>query len=265
MSLSQFDTVNTIVNNFYNREDQIKQKVADGSNEEEISHFCKNLNTTVLEENKQLWSCFQSFLKNLETLDGWKYKHEFMLAYNNHKDKCQFYQSENGWTYEQSFVTDFIVHVMNITTPSRDFNTEYLNVLHNISYILDVKYKRGQVSNTENWVKDLWEHFTYIINSNDRDTILNLWRHGDAFRFTLDKHSERNQYYSATDGWSYEYSFMATLYLKIFHQLDTVANTEKSVVTSSSDNTTESVADDSTLHLMLNTGTKNTVVLNPKK
>ena len=277
MEINHCTQINTILQTIFNREKEIQNKIDEKLHEDDMVIFYKNLNDIVKVEQTTLYTSLEYLMQYVDMdtntnentsvvanttadmFNAWEYKYEFMLAYNNHKDEKQFYSTE--FTRATSFVMDFCNHVLNITTLARDFNKEHLKVLQSISYILDVKYMRGQVSHTENWVKDLWEHFTYIINSNEQDCILDLWQHGNAFRFTLAKHTNRNQFYSANNRWSYEYSFMATLYLKIYHNTESIADTK--IVESSSEEVSTEEVSTSEPHLMLNLGQADKIIVKP--
>ena len=269
MEINHCTQINTILQTIFNREKEIQNKIDEKLHEDDMVIFYKNLNDIVKVEQTTLYTSLEYLMQYVGTnentsvgvdmFNAWEYKYEFMLAYNNHKDEKQFYSTE--FTRATSFVMDFCNHVLNINTLARDFNKEHLTVLRSISYILDVKYMRGQVSHTENWVKDLWEHFTYIINSNEQDCILDLWQHGNAFRFTLAKHNNRNQFYLANDRWSYEYSFMATLYLKIYHNTESIADTK--IVESSSEEVSTEEVSTSEPHLMLNLGQADKIIVKP--
>ena len=209
--------INTIINNFYNREHMLNTKIEDKCSEDELAQLLQKFNEELVDEEKQLWTCFQYIIEHLDSINDWHYETEFILAYDNHKLNNQFYSQEQGFSYEKSFIVDFINHVMNFTTPSRDIKVEDLTILREINYILDVKYKRGLISNTMVWETDLWKLFSYIISSSERDTILDLWKHKKAFVNTLNLHTDMNQLYSAKDGWSYESSFLATLFVNIYN------------------------------------------------
>ena len=277
MEINHYTQINTILQTIYTREKEVQNKINEKLHEDDMVIFYASLNDIVKEEQKTLYTSLEYLMQYVgvdtgvnantgadtgaDMFNDWEYKYEYMLAYNNHKDEKQFYSTD--FTRATSFVMDFCNHVLNITTLARDFNKEHLTVLQSISYILDVKYMRGQVSHTENWVKDLWEHFTYIINSKEQDSILDLWQHGNAFRFTLGKHNNRNQFYSANDRWSYEYSFMATLYLKIYHNTESLADTKIIETSSEEVSTASEEVSTSEPRLMLNFGQGDTIIVKP--
>jgi len=217
--------MNKIINNFYSRDEIIRNKLNETTDTSELDIFYKKINEELFKDESALWALSQYLCDNLSIIDGWDYKYEFMLTYNNHKNQ-QYYSPKIGFTRERSFITDLMCNILNITTPARNQKPEHINVLYCINTILDVKYGRGNVSDTSVWLKDLWAYFEYIINSPDRDIILNLWIYGKQFNITIESHKDNSQLFYKEKGWTYQQSFVATFYSLLYHGEVKPENTE---------------------------------------
>jgi hypothetical protein len=177
-------------------------------------------------ENTLLWSLFEIVIKDMSQINNWKYKYEFMLTYNNHLNGRQAYTTPQSfidnypgghvWSYQESFVTDFKQKIRNIITPTRDLNPKHLDIINNITNILNIYGNELVVGNQDIWCNKLYPFFKQILDmdESDRNELLSIWQYKDAFLDTMKEHSDGKQ--AMNDSWDQVSSFCYCMFRYIY-------------------------------------------------
>jgi hypothetical protein len=85
----------------------------------QYANFIDNVNKRIDDEYQilydntsiKLWNLFQYLFDNMELLSIWEYQNEFIIVYNNHLDDNQTYSIDDGYSWGDSFIEEFIYNI----------------------------------------------------------------------------------------------------------------------------------------------------------
>jgi len=169
-----------------------------------------------------LWECMKYIHMSpnkQEICKNWIYGLEFMAIDERHCNGNSFYDLSRGWSWEQSFCTDFLLQIYLIAVPHRDINDKLLILLHTINLTLRITMGSSMGGSPIYWESNLGECFQEILDLDlqERTIFLDLWKYKKEFNGAISDNANGKEYFKDEPEAPFMLSFVTSFIMNLYH------------------------------------------------